>query len=326
MKHTERKNPDLSVVIPVYNSEAIFPELHRRLTAALAGVAGTYEIVAVVDGCQDNSFQVITEIARRDKRVKALALSRNFGHQAAVSAGLRYARGNVVAVMDDDLEDPPEVLPTLLARMREGFDVVYGVRRSRDRDLVHRLIYKTSYRLLNAIVDIDLPNDAGDFGVMSRRIVDLLNEMPERSLYLRGLRAWSGFEQTGVEYDRAPRFAGRSGYTPKRYIAFAKDATVSFSYKPLAFISRAGWVAVMLGLLCGAALALKALTGQGTTVPGWASTLTVVMLFSGVQLVSIGIIGEYIARIYDEVKRRPQFIVREAVGFEDDGALGHDAE
>jgi len=323
MKRTERKNPELSVVIPVYNSEAIFPELHRRLTAAIEGVVDTYEILAVVDGCRDNSYRVIADIARRDRRVKALSLSRNFGHQAAVSAGLRYCRGNVVAVMDDDLEDPPEVLPTMLARMKEGFDVVYGVRKSRNRGFADRLIYTASYRLLKAIVDIDLPNDAGDFGVMSRRVVDLLNGMPERSLYLRGLRAWSGFEQTGVEYDREARFAGRPGYTRKKYVAFAKDATFSFSYKPLELISLAGFVAVILSFFYGATVVLKAVTGQVSNVPEWASTLAIVTFFSGIQMISIGIAGEYIARIYDEVKRRPQFIVRDAVGF-DDGAAAHE--
>jgi glycosyltransferase involved in cell wall biosynthesis len=324
MKTADCENPDLSVVIPVYDSEAIFPELHRRLTAALEGAVGTYEILAVVDGCRDNSYRVIADIARRDRRVKALSLSRNFGHQSAVRAGLQHARGKVVAVMDDDLEDPPEVLPKLLARMKDGFDVVYGVRKGRHRSWAHRLIYKTSYRVLKTLVDIDLPNDAGDFAVMSRRIVDVLNALPEQTRYLRGLRAWSGFPQTGLEYDREPRFAGRSGYTARKYIAFAKDATFSFSYKPLQYIRLAGLLVAVLSAVYAATLMLRTLTGTIPNGSGGGFVLAAVMFFSGVQLMSIGIIGEYISRIYDEVKGRPRFLVRDRVGFGEDGASEHE--
>ena len=210
----------------------------------------------------------------------------------------------------------------MLARMQEGFDVVYGVRKGRKRGFAHRLIYRTSYRVLKSIVDIDLPNDAGDFAVMSRRVVNVLNDMPERHRYLRGLRAWSGFEQTGIEYDREARFAGRPGYTARKWIVFAKDAVFSFSYKPLGFISVAGLAIALVGALSGVLLILKKLTGYAT--PSWGPMVTVVLFFCGVQMLSLGIIGEYISRIYDEVKRRPTFLVRDAVGFEDEGASDHD--
>ncbi|MBN1269083.1 MAG: glycosyltransferase family 2 protein [Kiritimatiellae bacterium] len=303
--------PELSIVIPVYNSEGIFPELHRRLAGALEKAVGSFEIVAVVDGCRDRSFDVIAQLAKTDPRIRAVEFSRNFGHQAAITAGLEIAAGGMVAVMDDDLEDPPEVLPQFIAKMREGYDVVYGVRRKRKRSPVHRFLYSAFYRVLGRMADVAMPRDAGDFCLMSRRVVDVLNSMPESNRYLRGLRAWSGFAQTGLEYERSERFAGETGYSLRKYFLLALDAVFSFSYKPLAYLSVAGVLIAVASFLYALMVLLR---GGNPLAPGWASLFVLILFFSGIQLLSIGIIGQYLARIYDEVKRRPKFIVKRAVG------------
>lgn len=313
---------ELSVVIPVYNSAGIFPELYRRLVAELDKTVGSFEIVAVVDGCADDSFDVISRIAEADPRVKAVEFSRNFGHQAAVTAGLALARGGMVAVMDDDLEDPPEALPLLIGKAREGYDVVYGVRRKRKRQLLHRVMYSLFYRVLGGLVDIDLPYDAGDFCIMSGRVAAVLNSMPENNRYLRGMRSWSGFRQTGVEYERGERYASVSGYSFRKYVAFALDAIFSFSYKPLKLVSLAGFSIACLSFVFGVKLVFDKLTGRVADVPGWASLFLSVLFFSGIQLLSIGIIGEYVARIYDEVKQRPKYIIKRGVGMADGGDDG----
>jgi len=316
------RSVELSVVIPVYNSAEIFPELHRRLTAALSGHVASWELVAVVDGCTDCSFEVIASVARVDGRVRALEFSRNFGHQAAVSAGLARAAGEWVAVMDDDLEDPPEALVALLEKAREGYDVVYGIRRARKRSLLHRCLYASFYRVLNRLVDVNMPSDAGDFCVMRREVVDVLNRMPECNRYLRGLRAWVGFRQTGVEYERQERYAGRPGYNLRKYLNLAAHAIFAFSYKPLQFVSRLGMVIAVLSFAFGAWLVVGKLAGRGTDMPGWVSLLVTVLMLSGVQLISVGILGQYLLRVYDEVKQRPMYIVRRTVGFEEERGAG----
>lgn len=311
--------PELSVVIPVYNSAAIFPELYARLVAALADVVGSFELIAVLDGCVDGSYEVVAAHAARDPRVKLIEFSRNFGHQAAISAGLQAATGERVAIIDDDLEDPPEVLRLLYLKAVEGYEVVYGVRKRRKRSAVHRLLYRTFYRLLGRLVETRMPYDAGDFCVMARQVVDVLNRMPERNRYLRGLRAWSGFRQTGLDYDRGSRFAGDTGYSILKYLGLALDAIFSFSYKPLKVVSVFGAIVALTSFAAGARLILYKFLGRIDDVPGWASLLVSVLFLSGIQLLSIGIVGEYIARIYDEVKQRPEYIVNRTVGFGEGG-------
>jgi len=307
--------PELSVVIPVYNSACIFPELYRQLVAALQDIVTDFEIVSVLDGCTDDSFAVVAAHAEQDSRVKLVELSRNFGHQAAISAGLSVSRGKSVAVMDDDLEDQPVVLRSFIVKLREGYDVVYGVRRRRKRSLPYRFAYRLFYRFLARMVDTTMPYDAGDFCVMRRAVVDVLNRMPERNRYLRGLRAWSGFRQTGVAYDRGERFARASGYSLRKYFALAVDAIFSFSYKPLKIASAVGFIIALASFVYGVYLIALKLTGRIADVPGWASIFVSVLFLSGIQLVCVGIIGEYIARIYDEVKQRPKFIIRRTRGF-----------
>jgi dolichol-phosphate mannosyltransferase len=307
---------EVSVVIPVYNSADIFPELHRRLVAVLENAAKSFEIIAVLDGCRDRSAEVISGIAEKDKRVKMIEFSRNFGHQAAITAGLEFVSGATVIVMDDDLEDPPEILPQFLAKLNEGHDVVYGVRKRRQRALPYRLLYRLFYRVLGSLVNIRIPYDAGDFCVMNRPVVNAMNAMPESNRYLRGMRAWCGFRQIGMEYDRGERFANESGYTFSKYAALALDAIFSFSYKPLKLVSLAGLLIAGFSFLYGARLIVLRLTGNYDDVPGWASLQVSILFLSGIQLICLGIVGEYLARIYDEVKRRPKFVINRVVGID----------
>ena len=311
------KGPELSVVIPIYNSANIFPELYQRLTAAVGQTVSSFEIIAVVDGCRDRSFDVIQGIAQRDGRVKAIEFSRNFGHQAAITAGLSLAAGDMVAIMDDDLEDPPEALPLLVARIRDGFDVVYGIRRKRKRFWLHRFFFTAFYRILSGLVDVQMPGDAGDFCVMTRRVVRALNTMPENNRYLRGLRAWAGFDQTGIEYERGQRLANESGYSFGKYFKLALDAIFSFSYKPLEYVSKIGLVIAASSFIYGLYVIF---IGGILVAPGWSSLFIAILFFSGVQLISIGIIGQYLARIYDEIKKRPKFIIKRTAGFDGENA------
>jgi dolichol-phosphate mannosyltransferase len=307
---------DLSIIIPVYNSSTIFPELHKQLCIALNNTVQSLEIVAVLDGCTDASYDVIHTLRVNDERIKIIELSRNFGHQAAITAGLEFASGEMVAIMDDDFEDPPELLPAVIGKLKEGYDVVYGIRKKRKRSLFLRILFSSFYRLLHEFVDIRIPQDAGDFCVMKRAFVKVLNDMPETNRFLRGLRAWPGFSQTGIEYERGTRFSGKSGYSLRKYLRLAMDGIFSFSYKPLIYISTAGGLVASLSFLVGIIFIVLKLTGQVRDVPGWTSLAVIVLFLSGVQLMSMGIVGTYVARIYDEVKRRPKYVVRRTVGFD----------
>lgn len=310
----------LSVVIPVYNSARIFPELYQRLVAALDKVVSSFEIVAVVDGCSDDSASVVSSFCERDPRVKLIEFARNFGHQAAVTAGLQYASGEMVVIMDDDLEDPPEVLPRFISKAQEGYDVVYGVRRRRKVSLLRRLSYRLFYRLINKLSDVDMPYDSGDFCLMGRPVVEVLNAMPESNRYIRGLRAWLGFSQIGLEYERGARFAGEPGYNLVKYLVLASDGILSFSYKPLSYVTVTGFIIALASFIVGVRSIIIRLAGRVADVPGWASLIVSILFVGGAQLVSIGIVGQYVARIYDEVKRRPKFVVKRLVGFGDKSA------
>lgn len=315
----ERKGrPKLSIVIPVYNSEKIFPELYRRLESVLKMSVESFEVVAVVDGCKDRSFEVISGLAAADSSIKVIEFARNFGHQAAVTAGLAHARGEWVGIMDDDLEDPPEVIPKLLAKIELGYEVVYGIRRRRKRSFIHRFLYASFYRVLANMTDVEMPSDAGDFCVMRRCVVDVLNAMPENNRYLRGMRAWVGFRQVGVEYERDARFADESGYSFKKYFALASNAIFSFSYKPLKYVSMMGVVVALVSFLAAIYLVYLKMSGHGPDVSGWVSLLVSILMLAGVQLISIGILGQYLMRIYDEVKKRPTYVVRQQVNLEKD--------
>jgi dolichol-phosphate mannosyltransferase len=305
--------PDISVVVPVFDEEDNLAELFRRLCDTLQSTDLSFEVVLVNDGSRDGSLEGMQKLRTGDNRVKIVDLSRNFGHQIAVSAGLDHASGRAVIVMDADLQDPPEVLPRLIDRWRDGFDVVYAVRRERKESLPMRAAYHAFYRLLRSIARIELPLDAGDFSLMDRRVVDELVGMPERNRFVRGLRAWVGFHQTGIDYERAPRHAGETKYSLSKLIHLAYDGIFAFSDMPVRLARNFGLVVTAFAALMAGWTLLKWLFDY-QVVPGFATITLLVLFFGGVQLITIGILGEYIARIYTEVKARPLYIVRSVEG------------
>jgi dolichol-phosphate mannosyltransferase len=311
--------PELSVVIPVFNEEETLELLVERLHQALVVVAGGYELIFVDDGSNDRSAEIIRRLHDQDPSVKLLCLSRNFGHQLAISCGLDFAVGRAVVCMDADLQDPPEVLPLMLERWREGYEVVYAVRRKRKENLFKRAGYKGFYWLLNKVSYLDIPLDSGDFSLIDARVVALLKRMPERNRFVRGLRTWLGFRQTGIEYERAERFAGDSKYGLAKLIRLAFDGLVSYSFLPLRLVSNMGLLVSVSALSYMAYLIMGRLfLGQTSPVSGWVSTVVIVLFIGGVQLLSLGIIGEYVGRIFDEVKMRPRYVVKDLLGLEGD--------
>jgi glycosyltransferase involved in cell wall biosynthesis len=313
--------PTLSIVLPIYNEEEVIPELHTRLQSFLAKLGLDSEIVFVNDGSKDRSMEMLRAITANEPRYRVLSFARNFGHQSAITAGVDYARGRAVVVMDADLQDPPEVVLQMVAKWREGFDVVYGKRQSREGETRFKLLTaKIFYRVFAMMIPIDVPLDTGDFRLMSRRVVIALRELRETHRFVRGMVAWVGFKSTAVYYDRPGRYAGETKYPLRRMLRFAMDGITSFSILPLRFASYLGLVMACISIFAGViALALKYVFH--TTVQGWTGIVVLVTLFSSVQLVMTGILGEYIGRIYEEVKRRPLYVVRRTHGF-DDAAFG----
>lgn len=300
--------PQLSVVVPLYNEEENVPELHRRLSESLGKLLHDYELVFVNDGSRDRTEELLNGLHAQDPRVTVIRLSRNFGHQAAVCAGLEHARGQGVVVMDGDLQDPPEVLGAFIAKWREGNDVVYAVRQNRKENVFKRAGYWTFYRLLRAISDLDIPLDSGDFCLMDRKVVDVLRHLPERLRFVRGLRTFVGFRQVGLCYDRGARYAGDPKYTFRTLAGLATDGLVSFSSYPLRLVTYCGFLSVAVALVLALWVLGDALVYH-TAPRGWASTVVVVLFMSAIQLLSLGIIGEYIRRIFIESKGRPPYIV-----------------
>jgi polyisoprenyl-phosphate glycosyltransferase len=304
----------LSVVLPCYNERETLGPLMERLVPLLErAVAGRFEIVFVDDGSTDGCGELLDRLAESDPRVLVLHLSRNFGHQAALSAGLEAATGAAVVLMDADLQDPPELIEVFLARWQEGHEVVYAIRRKRKEGPLKRAAYALFYRSMRAIADIDIPPDAGDFCLLDRTVVDVLTGLRERQPFLRGLRSWVGFRQVGVEYDRQARYAGTPKYTLRKLLRLAVSGYVGFSVAPLRLATWLGFAAAAVGFL----LALWAIVTRVFAIPaprGWASTLATVLFLGGVQLLVLGVIGEYLGRVYDEVRARPRYIVRRQVG------------
>jgi polyisoprenyl-phosphate glycosyltransferase len=301
----------LSVVAPMHNEEGTAAEFHSRVAAALDGVP--FELVLVDDGSKDATAEVLGELAARDARVKVVRLSRNFGHQPALTAGLDHASGDVVVMMDGDLQDPPETVTAMLERWREGADVVYAVREARAGETRFKLWTASAfYRIFRRVANIDFEPDAGDFRLMDRRALDALLAMPERNRFLRGMTVWVGFTQTAVRYRRDPRYAGETKFSLARMLKFSFDAISSFSQAPLQVAMVLGFIISAFAIFVAIPLTIVArYTDQ--FVPGIPSTLVVVLLLGGIQLITVGIIGEYVARIYDEVKRRPLYVVRDRI-------------
>jgi glycosyltransferase involved in cell wall biosynthesis len=307
--------PSYSFVIPIYNEEDVLPELHKRLSSVLDGLDGDSEIIFVDDGSRDESFIVMLAIRDADPRVKLARLSRNFGHQIAISAGLDLASGDAVMVMDADLQHPPELIPDFVARWREGYEVVYGVMVERESETrTKRITARLFYRLLARLGDIEVPAAAGDFRLVDRKVLDAFRGMREQNRYIRGMFSWLGFRQVGVEYVCPPRFAGVSKYTFRRMIRFARDGLLSFSNAPLRLMLKIGFVVSGLAVLSAVAAIVAKVTGHG--VPGYASIVVAVSFLGGIQLLVLGVIGEYIARIHDEVRDRPLYVFSELQGFD----------
>jgi polyisoprenyl-phosphate glycosyltransferase len=306
--------PEFSVVVPAYNEQDSLPELARRLRAVLERLEGTSEVILVDDGSADRTWDVMRAEGSRDPRFKALRLSRNFGHQAALTAGLDQAHGRAVIAMDADLQDPPEVIVDLVARWREGFDVVHAVRDRREGDSAFkRATASLFYRALRRITDVDIPIDAGDFRLVDHRALDAFKQMPERNRYIRGMFGWVGFRQSTVTYSRSGRYAGESKYPFAKMIRFALDGVTSFSDVPLRMALRLGFILAGLSILGGVVAVILKLTGA-LIVPGWVSLIVAVTFLGGIQLWMLGVMGEYISRIHDEVRRRPLYLVSDTCG------------
>jgi len=300
--------PELSVVVPLYNEEENLPELYRRATAALKALKVSYELLLINDGSKDTTPVLLEQLAQQDTRVTVIHLSRNFGHQAAVSAGIDHARGRAVILMDGDLQDPPEVLGQFIDKWRQGFDVVYSVRTKRKEGIFKRTGYALFYRMLRATSSLDIPLDSGDFCLMDRKVVDVLRRLPERQRFVRGLRTFVGFRQIGLRHERDARFAGKPKYTFRAMLRLAIDGMVGFSDFPLTLVTYFGIFSFLLALGLSGWVLTDALI-EHTAPRGWASILAVVLYMGSVQLLSLGIIAEYIRRIFLETKQRPFYIV-----------------
>jgi polyisoprenyl-phosphate glycosyltransferase len=307
------ETPQISIVAPLYNETASFPHLIERLNKLMDAQPLAIEVVLIDDGSRDDTATLMRQLALLDTRYHCIFLSRNYGHQLALSAGLAAARGTeALFIIDGDLQDPPELLPEFYKKYQEGFDVVYAVRRKRKEGLIKRLGYHMFYRTLKAISYVDIPLDSGDFSLVSRRVTDVLNQMPEESRFLRGMRSWVGFRQTGYEYERDERVAGESKYSFKQLFKLAYNGIFNFSEFPIRFMGQAGMVSITIALIyLGITLAKRLFFG--TVIEGFTALLFVIILFSGVQLLALGIIGEYVLRIFFQAKGRPLFIVKEKI-------------
>lgn len=309
--------PELTIVVPCFNEAPTLPELARRVVAALEGNCASFEILFVDDGSADATARALRELNAADPRARALLFSRNFGKEAALSAGLREARGRAVAMIDSDLQHPPEVLPQMIARWRAGAEVVAGVRTNRDTDPPwRRAISRAFYAVFNRLSDTRIVPDAGDFRLLDRKVVDALNDLPERARFMKGLYAWVGFRQETIPYDVAPRADGRTSFSPFKLLRFSVDAITAFSTLPLRVWTYVGTAILALVGLYVAYVAVGVLL-HGRNVPGFASLLALVALMGGLQFLTLGILGEYIARIATETKNRPLYVVRERIGAPD---------
>lgn len=312
----------LSVVIPCYNEEQVLHRLFERMSEAAAAWGMDYEIICVDDGSGDATWQLLREQHAADARWRCLSLARNFGHQAAVSAGMYHATGDALVIIDADLQDPPEEIARMLDKWREGYQVVFAIRATREDPPLKSLLAWVFYRLIARLVSFRIPVDAGDFCLLDRRVVNVINAMPERGKYLRGLRAWSGFRQIGLPFQRHARAAGEPHYTLKKSLRLALDGVVSFSSMPLRIASVVGWWVsgfALIGILFVLAQRIfrSWFDSMGwAQAPGFATIVISILFLGGVQLICLGIIGEYLARIYEEVKGRPQWIIRDSFGFD----------
>lgn len=308
----------ISLVVPMYYEEEVVNECYKRLTKALKEIKEyNYEIIFVNDGSKDKTLPLLEKIAVKDKKVKVISLSRNFGHQCAVTCGLKYVTGDVVCIIDADMQDPPELIGEMLKLWEQGNEVIYAKRKKRDGESAFKLLTaKAFYKVLNALSDVDIPQDTGDFRLVDRKVVDVINSLPEHNKFLRGLFSWVGFKQIPFEYHREERFAGTTKYPLKKMLKLAADGIIGFSTKPLKIVGGIGMIAIIISIFVLIYGLVSYMLGGSNLVAGWTSLITVVTFFSGVQLLSLWIMSEYIGRIYDESKARPQYIVDKEINIE----------
>ncbi len=313
----------ISIIVPCYNEQEVIQITHNRLVSVLEEITPQYELIYVDDGSQDETANQLRQLQQRDQRVKVVLLSRNFGHQMAVTAGLDHVGGDAIVLIDADLQDPPEVIKEMVNRWYEGYDVAYGVRTDRQGETPFKLwSAKAFYRIMNRLSDVAIPLDTGDFRLMDRQVVEALKMMPERDRFLRGMVSWVGFRQVAVPYQRSRRLAGVSKYPLFKMIRFAADGILSFSLVPLRVAIWAGLFTVALSII-GIIYALFVRLFTMSWVPGWTISFIAILFIGGIQLVFLGVIGEYIGRIYREDKRRPLYLVRETLGFRSNQQNGH---
>ena len=319
MKGCVLKMKKISLVIPMYNEELVVKECYKRVKKVLEELQDyTSEIIVVNDGSKDKTLEIIEEIAQNDETFKVISFSRNFGHQAAVTAGLEETTGDAVVIIDADMQDPPELIKDMIKLWEQGNEVIYAVRKKRKGESAFKLMTaKMFYKILYSLSDIKIPKDTGDFRLVDRKVVDVINALPEHNKYLRGLFSWVGFNQKPIEYVREERYAGKTKYPFKKMIKLAYDGIISFSNKPLKLIGSIGIISVLISIviliyaICSYIFKWKDLT------PGWASIMVSISFFTGVQLISIWVLSEYISRIYDETRNRPQYIIKEKINFKD---------
>lgn len=307
----------ISVIVPMYNEEKVIEECYKRLTKILQQIENyNYEIVTVNDGSKDETLEMLEEIARNDTNFKIISFSRNFGHQAAVTAGLQNVTGDAVVIIDADLQDPPELIPEMIKLWEQGNEVIYGKRKSRKGESHFKLFTaKLFYQTLNALSDVEIPKDTGDFRLVDRKVVDTINDLPEHNKFLRGLFSWVGYKQIPFEYDRNERIAGETKYPFSKMFKLATDGIISFSTKPLKLVGGLGIISIIISI-CILIYALISFAFKLNDLSaGWTSIMVSITFFSGIQLISIWIMAEYIGRIYDETKRRPQYIIDKKVNF-----------
>lgn len=310
----------ISVIVPMYFEEAVVSECYKRLKEVLTNLNDyNYEIIFVDDGSRDQTLSILEKIAMVDKNIKVISFSRNFGHQAAVQAGLKLSSGDAVIIIDADLQDPPELIPQMISLWENGNDVIYAKRKSREGETKFKLFSaKMFYNILNDLSDVSIPKDTGDFRLADRKVVDVINSLPEHNKFFRGLFSWVGFKQAPIEYERKERFAGETKYPLNKMIKLAKDGIFSFSTKPLKFVTKLGIVSIFISILILIYSILSFIFDWNNLTAGWTSIMVTVTFFAGVQLISLGMISEYIGRIYDESKNRPSYIINKKINFEDE--------
>lgn len=305
----------ISLVVPMYNEQEVVNESYKKITAVLKELKNyEYEIIIVDDGSKDNTLSIVEEIAQKDEKLKIISFSRNFGHQAAVTAGLKETIGDAVVIIDADMQDPPELIKDMVLLWEEGNDVVYAVRRTRKGESVFKVLTaKMFYKILYGLSDVKIPKDTGDFRLVDRKVVEVINSLPEHNKYLRGLFSWVGFKQKPIKYDREERKAGKTKYPLKKMMKLAYDGIISFSTKPLKLIGIIGMLSVLMSIIVLVYTIFSYLFKWNNLVPGWASIMVSILFFAGVQLVSVWIMSEYMARIYDESRNRPEYIINKRI-------------